>query len=307
MRICVVGAGGVGGYFGARLAADGNDVIFVARGAHRAAMAARGLRVISANGDVHVEKPQLYDDPVQAGLCDIVLFCVKLWDSEPAAALVRPLLTHDTALVSFQNGVVAADLLSGWLGPQYVLGGVAEIPAAIAEPGVIRHTGKLARLSFGERDGSTSWRAEALHAACQGAGIEARLSTDIERDIWKKFVFLAPLAGAAAFHRVSLGVLRAAPDKRRLLEGLVAETLAVARAKGQDLDADVATKVMAGYDALPPETKPSMLHDLEAGRRLELDWLNGEVVRIGRAHGIDTPDNAAVVAALEPFALGRTR
>ena len=304
MKFAIVGAGGVGGYFGARLAADGNDVVFIARGAQRRAMAQQGLKVLSEKGDIHIEKPQLFNDPQEAGLCDLILFCVKLWDTAEAAALVKPLLAHDTAVVPLQNGVTAVDMLSDLLGARHVLGGVARIASVIEAPGVIRHSGAVARLIFGELDGLPSWRQECLLAACIGAKIDAQVSEDIAAEIWRKFVMLAPLAGAACFYRCPIGELLGVPERRALFETLVAETAAVARAKGAALGPATEIQVDRALDKFPPEMKPSMLHDLEAGRRLELDWLNGEVARLGAALGIDTPANARVTDALQCFSMG---
>ncbi len=306
MKFLIVGAGGVGGYFGARLAADGNDVTFIARGAHLRAMAEQGLRVTSALGDLHVEQPQLYGDPATTGLCDIILVCVKMWDTEAAAALIRPLLAHDSAVVSLQNGVEAEDMLAGALGAAHVLGGVARIASAIETPGVIRHTGTVARLIFGELDGLPSWRQECLLSACIGADIEAEASSDIKTELWRKFVMLAPLAGAACFYRCSAGELLAAPARRQLFDDLVQETAALARAKGAALGPATEVQVIRSLEAFPPEMKPSMLHDLEAGHRLELPWLNGAVVRLGREVGLATPANAKVVEALEAYTEGRS-
>lgn len=307
MKYVVMGAGGVGGYFGARLVAGGDEVAFVARGAHREAMKARGLSVRSPLGDVRVESPVVPDDPSDFGLCDFVLFCVKLWDLEAAAEAIRPLLAHDAAVVPFQNGVSAAERLAAILGPRHAVGGVAQISATIERPGVIRHHGNFARLIFGERDGSRSRRIECLHAACTGAGIEARVSDDIERDIWEKFAFLAPMAGATALDRCGIGAVFADRARRARLEAMVRETVAVGRAKGVALPGDLETRTMAFLERLPGAMKASMCHDLEHGRRLELEWLNGEVVRLGRGLGVVTPANAEVAEALMPYALGRGR
>jgi 2-dehydropantoate 2-reductase len=304
MKFAIVGTGAVGGYFGARLAADGNEVLFVARGRNREAMLASGLRVLSPLGDVRIEKPWVFEDPLKAGLCDVVLFCVKLWDSEAAAGLIKPLLAHDTAVVSLQNGVEAEDLLARLLGPQHVLGGAAYIAAELAEPGVVRHTGSTARLVFGERDGSGSWRGDALLSACIGAGIDARMSEAIDREIWKKFVFLAPLAGATALYRCPAGAVMAEPERRTRFAAMVRETAAVGRAKGVGLDAGLERGVLANAESLPKDMKTSMLNDLERGRRLELDWLTGAVVRLGRELGVATPENEAVYDALKPHAMG---
>jgi 2-dehydropantoate 2-reductase len=283
MKFCIVGAGGIGGYFGARLAADGNDVIFAARGAHRAAMEKDGLKLLSPLGDLHIPEPQLLDDPADVGLCDFVLICVKLWDLEAAAELVRPLLARDTAVLPLQNGVTAEDTVADILGPEHVMGGVALISARIEAPGVIRHNGTLAKLTFGERDGEPTWRQEVLLSACIGAGIEATASADIEAEIWRKFVFLAPLAGATSFYRAPIGG---------------------GRAKGVALPDDIEDRTIAFLERQPPDTKASMLVDLERGRRLELDWLNGAVVRLGAELGVPTPENAAVTEALKPYAMG---
>jgi len=307
MRICIVGVGGVGGYFGARLAAAGSDVLFAARGAQREAMARDGLRVRSPLGDVHIPKPHLLAEPAAEPPCDIILFCVKLWDTEAALDPVVPLLTEQGAVISLQNGVSAEAVIAARVGRDRVMGGLAQISARIVAPGVIEQTGSFARIQFGELDGHRSARGEALLAACTAAGVEATLSDDIVRDIWRKFVFLAPLAGVCARHRLPIGAIRGDPARRRDLEALVAETAAVGRAEGVALPADLERRILDSLDKLPAEMKPSMLHDLEAGRRLELDWLNGEIVRRGAALGIATPANAAVVAALALYADGRPR
>ncbi len=304
MKFLIVGSGGVGGYFGARLAADGNDVSFVARGAHGEAMADKGLKVVSELGNLHIESPQIHRDPQTTGLCDFILVCVKLWDTEAAAELVKPLLAHDTAVISLQNGVSADATLAEALGPQHVLGGVARISAHIAEPGVIQHVGALARIQFGELDGQSTWRQECMEAACTGAGIDVQVRSDIQVELWKKFALLAPVAGAACYFRCPTGALLADPERRGMLEALLAETEAVARAKGIALPDDMTARAFKGYAVFPSGMKPSMLHDLEAGRRLELAWLNGEVLRLGQELGVDTPASAQVVEALAPDAMG---
>lgn len=305
MKIAIMGAGGIGAYFGARLQADRHKVAFVARGAHLEAMRRDGLKVRSPVGDLDLARVAASDDPSAFGVVDIVLFCVKLWDVEAAAEAIRPMLAPETAVVPLQNGVSVCDTLEGVLGAQAVMGGVAKISATIEAPGMIRHNGQFARLIFGERDGRRSARAEALHAACRDAGIEAHVSDSIELEIWKKFVFLAPLAGAQCFYRAPMGAVMEDPEKRACLAALMAETAAVGRAKGIALRDDEAERTLAAAAALPAHTKPSMLVDLERGRRLELPWLNGEVVRLGEMLGVETPQNAAVTEALMPYAEGR--
>ena len=229
MKVCILGTGGVGGYFGARLAAAGTPVVFVARGAHGAAIAERGLRLRSQLGDLHIAEPTVYQDPAAAGPCDLVLVCVKLWDTEAAAELIRPILGPDSLVVSLQNGIRAETTLSDALGTEVVAGGVSHVSSHIAEPGVIAHLGNLARLMVGDLTGRPSPRLEAFVAACTAAGIDARMPSDIRKEIWRKFVHLAPFAGAACLYRVPLGALRDETDKRQTLSALVAEGLTVAR------------------------------------------------------------------------------
>ncbi|MFQ5468568.1 MAG: ketopantoate reductase family protein, partial [Kiloniellaceae bacterium] len=242
MRYAIMGTGGLGGYFGARLAADGNEVVFIARGAQRAALAREGLRVRSALGDIYLPHPEVPERIEDAGFVDIVLFCVKLWDVEAAAEAIRPLLSRDTAVIPFQNGVDAVARLSACLGAAHVMGGVAKISATLERPGMVRHDGTLAALIFGEVDGGRSWRAECMDAACQGAGIEARLSEDIALDIWEKFVFLAPIATAACLERAPIGAVLGDPAARARLASLIEEAVAVGRAKGIALAPDAAAR-----------------------------------------------------------------
>jgi len=305
MKFCIVGAGGVGGYFGARLAADGNDVTFVARGAHRAAMEEKGLSIRSPLGDLHIAGPKVSEEPEEIGPCDVVLLCVKMWDTEPAAKLIRPLLAQDAAVISLQNGVAAEDILSNLLGAQHVMGGVAQISAHIAEPGVIAQTGKFARILFGELDGSSSWRQDGLAAACEAAeGMEGRASGDIQAAIWRKLVLLSPIAGSCCLHRATIGEIMENPDHVTQLEAQINETAVVGRAKGVALAPEVEENAMKALAGMPVEMRPSMLLDLESGRRLELDWLTGATVRLGKELGVETPASAEVYAALEPYALG---
>ncbi len=306
MRIAVIGVGAVGGYFGARLAADGNEVLFAARGRQRAAMAAAGLRIVSAVGDLQIERPELIGDPAAAGFCDIVLLCTKLWDLEAALDWARPLVAHDSAIIPLQNGVDAAAMVARVLGPENTAGGVAYIGAEIAEPGVIRHRGTMAGLAFGElRPGGLAWGLEAFQAACEAAGFEAKLSGDIEGDIWRKFVMLTAFSGVTALRRRPIGPALEAPDGRALFAGLVQETAAVARAKGIALAAETEAETIARVAGMPHDMKSSLLTDLERGNRLELPWLSGAVVRLGADLGVATPSHAKVVEALTPYVDGQ--
>jgi 2-dehydropantoate 2-reductase len=305
MRIAVMGTGGVGGYFGARLALSGCDVHFVARGAQLAALHRDGLRVLSGRGDLHLQTVLATDDPRDIGPVDLVLFGVKLWDTESAASLIAPLIGPQTAVVSFQNGVRKDDVLQRLLGTQVVIGGVCYIAATIAQAGVIRHAGTMQRLVFGEHDGAASPRTAAFLAACQRAGIDAELSTDIRRAIWEKFVFLVGLSGTTAAARLPIGAIRADPQARALLLDAMREVVAVGRAAGVPLAQDYAEQRLAFCDTLPAEMSSSMHHDLERGSRLEAEWLSGDVVRLGLALGVATPANRALFAVLAPHAAGR--
>jgi 2-dehydropantoate 2-reductase len=305
MKIAVFGAGGVGGYFGARLAAAGSTVTFIARGAHLAAMRRDGLRVFSAFGDLHLPKVQATDDPGAAGPADIVLFCVKLYDTESAGRRLKPLIGSDTAVVSLQNGVDSEDRLAAIVGPAHVAGGVAYISATIDAPGVIRHLNRQAKLVFGERDGKPTQRLEAFLAACQRAGFEASIASDIDRAIWEKFVFLASLAAATGVTRQPLGAILADPDLKAMFKTLMQEVVAVAKTKCRTLSPDIVEKSLAFGASLSPTMKASLCHDLERGNRIEVEGLMGAMVRLGQEAGVDTPAFRTIYAALKPYANGR--
>lgn len=305
MKLLIMGAGGVGGYFGARLAEAGHEVVFVARGAHRDAIAADGLRVLSEAGDATIRPARVTDDPAEAGVCDGVLVCTKLRDLEGAAAAIAPAMGPETWVMGLQNGVEAERVLTEAAGPDAVVGGTAHISAVVEEPGVIRHTGTMARMLYGELDGHPSERIRAFDAAAREApGFEAILSDDIRFDIWRKLSFLAPFATVTCLHRGPIGPIRTDAQHRAQIERLVAEAAAVGRAAGAAFAEDHAARIMEQMDRLPEAMKSSMLHDLEGGRPLELDWLTGAVCRLGREHGVATPATDEAYAALAPFKHG---
>lgn len=304
MRIAVIGAGGVGGGFGVALAKAGADVTFLARGAHLAAMREKGLRIEGGRGESHLVPTQATDDPAAIGVVDMVLFCVKLWDVESAGERIRPLVGPETAVLPLQNGIDASERLLPILGPRAVMGGVAQISATIAEPGVIRQTGTFMRMIFGELDGSRSARAEAFLALCQKAGFDATLSTAIVTELWMKFIMLASNAGMTALTRQPIGKLRDDPDIAPYFAAAYGEVVDVARAKGVPLPPDVEQK-MAGFNRnAPPNMMASMAIDLIRGNRIELPWLSGKVVAMGRELGVPTPVHAMIYAALKPYVEG---
>ena len=306
MRIAVMGAGGVGGYFGARLAQAGHDVAFIARGRHLAALRERGLSVASALGDIRLARPAVTDDPATLPPAEVVLFAVKLWDTEGAARAVLPLLAEGGVIVPFQNGVESIDRIAAIAGPAPVMGGAAYIAATIREPGLIAHTGTMARLRFGITQPAQQPAAEALLAACQGAGIDAALVADIHRALWEKFVFLAAMSGLTSVARQPVGVLRGDPDSRATWAAAMREACAVGRARGIALADDFDLQQMEFADGLPAEMRSSMQNDLAAGNRLEAPWLCGAVARMAREGGIDAPVNATLYAALKPYCAGST-
>lgn len=305
MRFLVMGSGGVGGYFGGRLAQAGFDVTFVARGAHGAALRERGLHLQSGVGDLHLPQVQVTDDPASAGPVDIVLFGVKLWDTQSAAKAIQPTLKPDTAVISFQNGVVKDDLLREALGSRHVAGGVAYIAATIGEPGLIVHNGAMARLVFGEHDGHSSERLTRFAEACAKAGIAHELTPRIGLALWEKFVFLASLSGSTSLARSSIGPIRENPRTRNFLQDLLQEAAQVGRAEGVPLPTDFAQNRLAFADTLPPTMTSSMHHDLQRGNKLELPWLSGDVVERGHRLGVATPCHRAVLDILSLYAGGQ--
>ena len=305
MRIAVIGAGGVGGAFGAALANAGADVTFVARGAHLQAMRQNGLRVEGGRGETIVKPAQVTDDLATIGPVDFVLFCVKLWDVESAGAAIKPLVGPTTAVIPLQNGTDSAERLIPILGAQAVMGGVAQISATIAEPGVIRQVGTFMRLIFGELEGGKSARGEAFLALCQKAGFDATHSDRIMTELWMKFILLASNASMTAATRTAIGVLRDDPDINPLFARAYAEVVAVGRAKGISLPDDAVEKVVGFNRSAPPTMMASMAHDLIRGNRIELPWLSGKVVALGRELGVPTPVHEILYAVLKPSVEGK--
>jgi 2-dehydropantoate 2-reductase len=304
MRIAVVGAGGVGGAFGAALAKAGADVTFIARGAHLAAMKDKGLRIEGGRGETHLVPTQATDDPSTVGPVDFVLFCVKLWDVESAGEHIKPLVGPRTAVIPLQNGIDAPERLLPILGANAVMGGVAQISASIVEPGVIRQVGTFMRMLFGELDGSRSKRGEELLALCRMAGFDVTLSEEIVTELWMKFILLATNSSLLALIRQPIGKVRDDPDLKQQWAAAYNEVIAVGRARGVKLPADALDRALAFNDSAPPAMKPSMALDLERGNRIELPWLGGKVVELGRQLGVPTPSHALMYAALKPYVMG---
>jgi 2-dehydropantoate 2-reductase len=304
MRVAMVGSGGVGGYLGGRLAAAGSDVSFIARGAHLEALRARGLLIHSPLGDLHLAQVRATADPTEIGPVDVVFFTVKLYDTDSALALLPPLLGPETVVVPFQNGVETVDRLTAAIGREHTAGGTAYVTAVVAEPGVIRHTANN-RFTFGELDGTRSRRLEQLREACQEGGIEATLTSQIDIELWTKFVWLTVLSGVTAATRCPVGTIRDDADLVALCQAGMLEGMAVARARGIALPLSVLDDLVPSLQRLPPHAKSSMLDDLERGRRLELPWLSGAMVRIGEELGVLTPTHRFITTILTPHVRGQ--
>jgi len=304
MRIVVMGAGGTGGFFGAKLARAGEDVTFVARGAHLEAIRSRGLRVKSAPEGEWVVKAPAVDRLEGVAPADLVLFCVKSFDTESAGQAIVPVLGPDTGVLSIQNGVDNEEKLEAIVGKGRVLGGIAQVFATIESPGVIQHT-LLGRIQFGEMDGRESARARAFLEACGRAQIPCELSRDVLRTLWGKYVYLAVHAGMTALTRCPAGVIRTLPETRRLYRLLLEEMAALARAAGADLGPGIVDTCMGNLDALGASGYSSLHYDLTHGKRLEIDALQGHAVRLGERYGVATPMLFAVYAALRPYLDGQ--
>ena len=303
MRIAFIGAGGVGGYFGARLIAAGEDVTFIARGPHLKAMQTTGLRLTSPKGDLHLREVRATDDPASVGHVDVAFLTVKMYDLEAAAATVAPLVGPDTAVITLQNGVEAVDIVSRTLPRKNVVGGVAYVAAVIEEPGLIRHT-SLDALIFGELDAQRSARLNALEAACLRGGFGARVSDNIEVDLWAKFARLSVFSGMTAATRSPIGVLREDAELYAMLQAACEETIEVGRRRGVNLPQTLMGEIEQMVHNLPHHAKASMLEDLERGKRLELPWLSGAVVRLGQAAGVPTPIHSFIATVLKPHVNG---
>jgi 2-dehydropantoate 2-reductase len=303
MRIAILGSGGVGGYFGGRLAAAGNDVIFIARGAHLAALRERGLRIVSPNGDLHLPRVKATDDTTTVGFVDVVFFTVKLYDTDAALRILPPLIESHTLVVPLQNGVDAVDMLTRAVGARHTAGGTTQIVASIAEPGVIRHGG-LGRLAFGPLQEAQRPLLQRLFDRSKSAGIDTVLSDEILMEIWAKFARLTAFSGMTAVTRCPVGPLYADPDLWAMTRGAVAESMAVARAKGISLPETLVKDIAEAVAGMPPDAKSSMLGDLERGRPLELPWLSGAVVRFGEETGVATPIHRFIATVLKPHVNG---
>ena len=303
MKIAVVGSGGVGGFFGAKLARAGEEVTFIARGEHLNAIRQRGLHVKSAREGNFTVKTPATDDPSGIGPMDLVLFTVKSYATEAAAKQILPALSRDTVVLTVQNGIDNAEKIARIIGPQHLLAGAAYVFSVIEAPGVISHTGG-GQIVFGEMDGKESDRSRAILHCLTRAEIAAELSTQIQKVLWEKYLFIVALSGVTTLTRCPIGTIRSTPETRRLLRRLLEEITALASASGAPLSPGAVEQALAVADRLPPTTTSSLCYDLVHGRRLEIEALQGYAVRLGERLEVPTPTLFAVYAALKPYEHG---
>jgi 2-dehydropantoate 2-reductase len=304
MRVTVMGSGGTGGYFGGLLARAGEEVTFVARGAHLAAIRARGLTVRSRLVGDFTVPARATDDPAEPGPADLVLFCVKSYDTESAAERLRHAVGPDTVILPVQNGIDSAERIGRVVGLEHVIGGLAAVSSVVEAPGVIEHRAGPDVIQLGELDGPSSARAQRIADTLGRAGIKSQVRPDMRVALWEKFVLICGLSGLTALTRLPLGAILACPETRTLFRQAMEETEAVGRAEGVAVPDGHAGKMLQFFEGSSPAIRGSLYYDLAAGGRLALETLNGTVVRLGRQHGVPTPANFAVYAALKPYADG---
>jgi len=304
MRIAMIGAGGTGGYFGGLLARVGEQVTFLARGAQLEALRTHGLTVQSRLAGTFSVSVQATNDPAEIGPVDLVLFCVKVYDTVAASQRLHHLVGPETVVLPVQNGIDAAERLSGAVGMQQLIGGVAYVTSHIVSPGVVAQTAGSGRIELGELTGGQSERTQRVQQVLQHAGIPTKLPPDIRVSLWEKWLFICAFSGVTALTRLPIGLVMAYPETRDLLRAILREGATLARAYGIALPVDIVERYIAQLNALEPEAMGSMAVDLLAGRRLEVEVLNGAMVHLGQEQGLSLPFNTAIYAALKPSAEG---
>ncbi len=300
MKIAIMGAGGVGGYYGGLLAHSGQDVTFIPRGPHLEAIRKKGLRVKSVRGDFLVSAAQATDNPENVGPVELVLFTTKTYQTDDAAQAIKPLVASNTIILPLQNGVDAADRIGAVVGKEHLLGGVTWLSAAIEAPGVIGQYSPFRRIILGEFDGNITPRLQAIHRILKHTGATVEVVQNISEILWAKFVFVASISAMGALTRVMIGEYRSVQETHALLANAIGEVAEVARAKGVTLASDIATKTLLSIDKSPPNLKPSMQRDVEAGRICELESMVGVLVRLGMELGVSTPVMKFAYAILKP-------
>jgi 2-dehydropantoate 2-reductase len=300
MKIAIMGAGGVGGYYGGLLAKSGQEVIFIARGAHLEALRRQGLQVKSVHGDFLVAPVNATDNPGEVGPVDFILFATKTYHTESAAQAIKPMVGEETVVMSLQNGIDAAARLGAHLGREHLVGGATWLSAAIETPGVIGQYSQFRRIVLGEMDGAHTPRLQRIVATLADAGITVEVTDNISKVLWTKFVFISAISAIGNLTRVSCGEYRQVPEVRAVLTEAMGEVAALAASQGIELDADIIAQTLEFIDNSPAEMRPSMQRDMEAGRPSELESLIGIVPRLGRQHRVPTPVMRLAYAMLKP-------
>jgi 2-dehydropantoate 2-reductase len=303
MKIMIMGTGGVGGYYGGLLAQHGNDVTFISRGAHLYAIRHEGLKVKSVQGDFTISPANATDDPANVGLVDLILFCVKTYNTDEAAEAIRPVVGPQTVVMSLQNGIDAAERIGKAVGIEHVLGGATWLSSAVEAPGVIKQVSQFRRIVFGELGDGRSARIESIYEVLNNTGITVEVSENIQKVLWTKFVFIAAVSSIGSLTRLPMGDYRSVPEARALLTGIMQDVEAVARAQGIALEDDVVAKSLEFIDNSGPHIKPSMQLDVETGHRTELESMVGVIGQKGRELGVPTPTADFVYASLLPIEL----
>jgi len=298
MKIGIMGTGGIGGYFGGLLARVGFDLHFVARGKHRQAILEEGLQIVSSQGSFRV-LIHVTSEPHEIGPVDLLLFCVKSFDTEDVARFAASMVEENTVILTLQNGIDNVDKLVQEYGQERIMAGTTFIEASIAAPGVIAHSGQAGRMVFGELSGERTARAEAILDTFQRAGIEAELSSDIQKVLWSKFLFICGIHGVSTLSHASLGLVLSCPETRDLVTGVMREVELLARAREVNLPEGVVSEAMRLAESYNKKFKCSMLRDLEWRRPMEVEALNGMVVKLGRQSGVETPLNRVLYACLK--------
>jgi 2-dehydropantoate 2-reductase len=300
MKIAIMGSGGVGGYYGGLLAAAGQEVIFIARGAHLEAIRDKGLQIKSVHGDFTVSPAKVTDRPGDIGPVDLVIVATKTYHTDEAARAIKPLIGSGTVVISLQNGIDAAERIGSVVGMEHIIGGATWLSAALEAPGRIGQYSQFRRIALGELDGRSTPRAQAIASILATTPAVIELVPNIKQVLWTKFVFIAAISALGGLTRVAIGEYRQVHEAREVLAEAMAEVAAVAKASGVNLDADIITKTLAFIDASAPDIRPSMQRDLEAGRTSELESMIGVVVRMGKQHGVPTPVMRLAYALLKP-------
>ncbi len=307
MNIVIMGSGGVGAYYGGLLARQEHRVTFIARGAHLQALRTQGLRVKSIHGDFEIVPAHATDTPAEAGQADLILFCVKTYDTQAAAEAIRPIVGPATVVISLQNGVEAAEQIGQVIGIEHMMGGMTQISSAIEAPGVVKQVSQFRRIVFGELDGAITERARRIEAILKATGITVEVTQDIQSVLWAKLVFISAASSLGALTRLPIGDWRGVPETRLLVTNLMKEVEAVGRAHGVNLEPNVVEKSLAFIDAAAPHIKASMQLDVENGRRFELESIIGVIGRKGRQVGVPTPTADVIYAALLPLLVKATQ